>query len=38
MLYSKDAKNSPCSQGLMETGRHNNGGINGALDKHLILE
>ncbi|MFP3979021.1 hypothetical protein [Marinobacter sp. KMM 10035] len=38
MLDSKDAKNSPCYWGLVETGRHNNGGINGALDKHLILE
>lgn len=29
---------TPLLLGLVETGRHNNGGINGALDKHLILE
>jgi hypothetical protein len=34
--YSKDHfKDDPCYWGLVETGRHNNGGINGSLDKYL---
>lgn len=36
MLYSRDAKDSPCLRGRVETGRQIDGGINGAWDEYLF--
>ncbi|GAA5121359.1 hypothetical protein GCM10023339_38220 [Alloalcanivorax gelatiniphagus] len=38
MRISRDARFSPCVWGPVETGRREDGGINGALDEHLGVD